>query len=256
MAQIKAGPGQRSVRLEGMCQDYLSKFEDSLVQLTAVSVQLDRRIELNTRNKDATSDILTMRDSRTGISQNGTVQRLTYLTIGYLPIALMAAIFAIPKEQNVLYFPSMADHGRSWFIGAIFIISFFTYTLAVYIGAILNYIGAVLNIVLNPLQAFFRYPPPPPAGGESKRKKAGPNKNPPNFWRDSGIQFVFRWMRDNWLVGNFKKKDGEAQEIAKAPTDPFVAAEQGEGTARFGSGSSGDSDDAMAKQPEVKETSV
>jgi hypothetical protein len=146
----------------------------------------------------------------------------------------------------VLYFPSMADHGRSWFVGAIFIISFFTYTLAVYIGAVLNF-----------LQAFFRYPPPPPAGGgESNRKKADPNKTPPNFWRDSGIQFVLRWMRDNWLVGNFKKKEGEAQEKAKAPTDPLVAAEQGEGTARFGSGSPGDSDDAMAKQAEVKETSV
>jgi hypothetical protein len=31
-----------------------------------------------------------MRDSRSALLQNETVQRLTYLTIGYLPMALMA----------------------------------------------------------------------------------------------------------------------------------------------------------------------
>jgi hypothetical protein len=38
-----------------MCREYTGKFEDDLMQLTAVNVQLDRRIELNTRNKDAVS---------------------------------------------------------------------------------------------------------------------------------------------------------------------------------------------------------
>jgi hypothetical protein len=38
-----------------MCREYLGKFEDNLMQLTAVNVQLNRRIELNTRNKDAVS---------------------------------------------------------------------------------------------------------------------------------------------------------------------------------------------------------
>jgi hypothetical protein len=41
-----------------MCQDYLGAFENNLVQLTAVSVKLNRRIELNTRNKDAVSPSL------------------------------------------------------------------------------------------------------------------------------------------------------------------------------------------------------
>ena len=43
-----------------------------------------------------------MRDSRTAISQNGTVQRLTYLTIGYLPIALMAvSLLALDYPQDI-----------------------------------------------------------------------------------------------------------------------------------------------------------
>lgn len=52
---MSQGPGQRSVKLESTCQGYLSKFEDDLVQLTAVNVELNRRIELHTRNKDAVS---------------------------------------------------------------------------------------------------------------------------------------------------------------------------------------------------------
>jgi len=162
-AQIIDGPGKRSVKLERMCQEYLGAFENNLVQLTAVNIKLDRRIELNTRNKDATSAVLTMRDSRTAISQNSTIQKLTYLTIGYLPVALMSAIFAIPPEQHVL-FPPMSRHGRSWFVGAIFIMSLATYILAIFIGNVLD---------------FFRYPPPRP-GGVGKKPRS---ENPPNIWK-------------------------------------------------------------------------
>jgi hypothetical protein len=41
--------------------------------------------------------------------------------------------------MNVLY-THMADHGRSWFVGAIFIMSVATYALAVYIGNVLDFI--------------------------------------------------------------------------------------------------------------------
>ncbi len=47
----------------------------------------------------------------------------------------------------------MARHGRSWFVGAIFIMSVSTYVLAVYIGNVLD---------------FFKYPPPQP-GGRGKK---------------------------------------------------------------------------------------
>jgi hypothetical protein len=142
--------------------------------------------------------------------------------------------------MNVLFVPKMADHGRSWFVGAIFLISFFTYTLAVYIGAILKF-----------LQNFFQYPAPVP-GGKSKSKKKDPNKLPLNFWRETGVERGLIWMKKNWLMivknwfhgdrqenkkekekkGMFtllgawrNKKEGEAKE--KTRTDVASAAEQG-----------------------------
>jgi hypothetical protein len=71
----------------------------------------------------------------------------------------------------------MADHGRSWFIGAIFVMSVATYTLAVYIGNFLD---------------FFRWPPRRLGGGGKK----GPPEDPPNVWRllwQSG-ETVFNWL--------------------------------------------------------------
>ena len=49
------GPGRRSDALQRMCQDNLGEFESGLVKLTAVNANLDRRIELSSRYKDAVS---------------------------------------------------------------------------------------------------------------------------------------------------------------------------------------------------------
>jgi hypothetical protein len=38
-----------------MCQKYLAEFDGCVVQLTAVNEKLERRIELNSRYKDAVS---------------------------------------------------------------------------------------------------------------------------------------------------------------------------------------------------------
>jgi len=64
-------------------------------------------------------------------------------------------IFDIPKKQNVL-FPSMADHGRSWFIINIIIISAFTYVLALYIGSVLEFLKTIIKHVWEFLIAPFR----------------------------------------------------------------------------------------------------
>jgi len=123
--------------------------------------------------------------------------------------------------MNVLFVPKMADHGRSWFVGAIFLISFFTYTLAVYIGAILKF-----------LQNFFQYPAPVP-GGKSKSKKKDPNKLPLNFWRETGVERGLIWMKKNWFHGDRqenKKKEKKGMFTLlgeKTPTDVASAAEQG-----------------------------
>ena len=38
-----------------MCQEYLEAFERNLGELTAVNVKLERKVELNSRHKDAVS---------------------------------------------------------------------------------------------------------------------------------------------------------------------------------------------------------
>jgi hypothetical protein len=80
--------------------------------------------------------------------------------------------------MNVLY-NRMADHGRSWFVGAIFIMSVATYIFAVYIGNVLD---------------FFRWPPRRLGGGGKKAR----SEDPPNVWRllwHCG-EATFSWLRD------------------------------------------------------------
>jgi len=166
VAQIIDGPGNRSVALERMCQKYLGEFDSCLVQLTAVNARLERKIELNKRHKEAFSAVLAMRDSRASLhlnrislSQSSTIQRLTYLTIAYLPMGLMATIFAIPDTQKVVF----SNMGVRWFVGAILIMSTATYLVATYLRNILD---------------FIRYPPP-------YNNKLPPQQKdqPPNMWR-------------------------------------------------------------------------
>ncbi|ERF69363.1 hypothetical protein EPUS_09270 [Endocarpon pusillum Z07020] len=140
MQQINDGPGKRSGLLERICQEYLGTFESNLLSLTIVKTDLERKIELHSRYKDALSAVLGLRDSRASLQQNSTIQKLTYLTIVYLPIGLMAAIFAIPHEQRVT-FESM---GRGWFIGCVFLMSAATYTLAIHIQNVLTFPGKSL----------------------------------------------------------------------------------------------------------------
>jgi hypothetical protein len=71
----------------------------------------------------------------------------------------------------------MADHGRSWFVGAIFVMSVATYALAVYIGDVLD---------------FFRWPPRR-LGGRGKKARS---EDPPNIWRllwHCG-ETIFNWL--------------------------------------------------------------
>lgn len=85
-------------------------FDSNLVKLTTVKANLESTIALHSRYKDAVSylhpvnvlldrmlmcdvklsAVLALRDSRASLSQNSTIEKLTYLTIGYLPMAFMA----------------------------------------------------------------------------------------------------------------------------------------------------------------------
>ncbi|KAI0003932.1 hypothetical protein F4779DRAFT_601025 [Xylariaceae sp. FL0662B] len=131
--QINHGPGKRGETLERMCQESLEDFERMSSQLVVLNAELDRKIRLNSRYKDSLSNILSLQDSRNSIRQNSTIQRLTYLTIGYLPIGLATAIFAIPGDQQVLI-PSM---GMKGYVVCIFCMFILTFVLAAFMEEIL-----------------------------------------------------------------------------------------------------------------------
>ncbi|KAI1158017.1 hypothetical protein F5B18DRAFT_642755 [Nemania serpens] len=162
LGQIQEQAPQRSQSLQGMCQEYVAKFESSVVELSQVNDYLESNIALAVRFKDALSGTLALRDSRVGLNQNqisleqnNAIQALTYLTIGYLPLGLMAAIFAIPEEQDVVFLPM----GRGWFIGAIFILSVITYAVVAW---------------LNDIVDFFKFP---------WTRAHGERKERPNLWK-------------------------------------------------------------------------
>lgn len=97
LAQIADGPGRRSVPLERICNEYLEHLDRSLAELGAIATRLERKVELNSRYRDSLSTILALRDSQNSIQQNTmsihqnrTIERLTLLTIGYLPLSLTA----------------------------------------------------------------------------------------------------------------------------------------------------------------------
>jgi hypothetical protein len=105
----------------------------------------------------------------------------------------------------------MINHGRGWFVGAIFVISCFTYTLAIYIGNVL---------------AFLKIPARNKSNKKGNKEKIGPQE-PPNLWR--GLDFVLNWMKRNWLEGSFRendkeweaRKEKEAREEKLKPKDPL-----------------------------------
>ncbi|KAK0702824.1 hypothetical protein B0H67DRAFT_392546 [Lasiosphaeris hirsuta] len=136
MAQVLDGPGTRSIALEATCQEYTGRVEDTITHMAVVSSKLEASIALQTRFEEAFSSAMAMADSRTSLNQNATVKQLTYLTMAYLPIGLIVAIFAIPSEQLVIKVPM----GTTWLVISIIIALACTYLAAFYVGKIVRYV--------------------------------------------------------------------------------------------------------------------
>ncbi|KAE9372599.1 hypothetical protein N431DRAFT_439681 [Stipitochalara longipes BDJ] len=135
MAQIRDSPGKRGLVLERMCQEYLGDFEASLVQLETMNFNLEQSMKSLERYDTSLNMESERAESYKTMHQNENIEKLTYLTIVYLPITLMAGIYAIPGEHKVL----SDNMGLGWFLGGIFIVSAATYVLAFYIKVVLEF---------------------------------------------------------------------------------------------------------------------
>lgn len=188
MAQIQEGPGKCSLALEKICQEYLTEFESSLVQLDVVNSRLEQRMKLNKREEAIFETESEKRDRKLSLSQNATIERLTYLTIVYLPITLLSAIYAIPGEHHVLF----NDMSLQWFLLGILIASVATYILAGYIGGVVEWLKIAWDFVKIPVHE-----------PGSRRRKDHP-ENPPNLWK-----FLGGWLYS--LFQSFHRKNGLGQ---------------------------------------------
>ncbi|KAI1154425.1 hypothetical protein F4825DRAFT_472164 [Nemania diffusa] len=150
--QIHKQAENRSESLQGLCQEYIANFESDVLELTQVNEYLESNVASAVRFKDALSSTLALRDSRVGLTQNNAIQALTYLTIGYLPLGLITAIFAIPMEQNVVF----QGMGKGWFIGAIFIMSAVTYLVVAWLNTIIKFSRSLPTSVLRAWEPLFK----------------------------------------------------------------------------------------------------
>lgn len=85
-------------------------------------------------------------------------------------------MYAIPNKDTVVVNLNM---GLKWFIGAIIIVSAFTFVTSVYIGHIVDGLGIIWVGFVN----FFLVPPPRADAERKKRESKSRKRDPPNIWR-------------------------------------------------------------------------
>jgi hypothetical protein len=130
VTQIVQGPGRRHAILEEKAEGYVDDFDQQLGRLVALRNKLQQRIDNLTRFRDGISSVTGLEDSRNSYLQNNHLEILTWITIGYLPLSFVAALFAVPNTQNVV-----ADAlGLRWFLVLIFCFFLGTILLANVLG--------------------------------------------------------------------------------------------------------------------------
>jgi hypothetical protein len=153
--------------LERSYQWYLRSFDKDFARLRAVKSRLDGLVEATDRSMDVFSNVTAMIDTKTGLDQNKTIQKLTYLTIGYLPLGLLTAIFAIPREQSV----TIESMGLNWFISGLLLMFVATSLAAVYIEGLLGAVSFLYFGMLRPVRFFFHPLVEPLRGYRDKAKE-------------------------------------------------------------------------------------
>ncbi|GAB1319395.1 hypothetical protein MFIFM68171_09605 [Madurella fahalii] len=137
LVQVREDQASLSPLLDRMCQEYLERVEDEFSQVAALSAHLDWLVQSTNRSMDVFSIVTSMVDSHSSLQQNRTIQKLTYVTIGYLPVGLITAILAIPKEQEVVSQP----FGLKYYLTALLSLFFITCIVAVKVDSIIPFLS-------------------------------------------------------------------------------------------------------------------
>ncbi|KXX73399.1 Magnesium transport protein CorA [Madurella mycetomatis] len=147
LAQVREDQASLSPLLDRMCHEYLELVEDEFSQVAALGAQLDWVVQSTNRSMDVFSIVTSMVDSQTSLQQNRTIQKLTYVTIGYLPVGLITAILAIPKEQEVVFQP----FGLKYYLTALASLFIVTCIVAVKVDSIVPFLSGGFMQLLRAL---------------------------------------------------------------------------------------------------------
>ncbi|KAH8597407.1 hypothetical protein B0O99DRAFT_76478 [Bisporella sp. PMI_857] len=92
---IIQGPGRRHQELEHQCQIRLEDFDKQYGNLVSVHVKIEQKIVQISRFREGISAVSSLEDTHTALKQNDTIRILTYITIAYLPVSFVAALWSV-----------------------------------------------------------------------------------------------------------------------------------------------------------------
>jgi hypothetical protein len=145
LAQIDQGPGRRHEMLEQMAQGHIEVFRRRFGRLRTISNKLQQKIDHLARFRDGISSISSLQDSRTSIRQDSHLEILTWITIGYLPLTFVVALFAVPGSQNIV-----ADAlGLRTFLPVILLFFLSTVLVANFLGRLISLYKSFLSRLGN-----------------------------------------------------------------------------------------------------------
>lgn len=114
----------------------LEKYDKHMEELSRVKTKIEQRVIQLSRLFDSIGAMTNVAQSLEGLEQNANIRILTFITIGYLPLGFVAALFAL--SDGIL--PKNA--GRGLFIGLIFVFMAATFAFAILIPWISDSISA------------------------------------------------------------------------------------------------------------------
>ncbi len=135
----------------------LTAFTKRHLHLTTVHLIIQQKINQLTNLQDSISTVTNVEDSRTAlrdsritIKQGNNISVLTLITIAYLPLGFVAALFSM--SHNIL--PESA--GNSLFISLIVVFVVCTYSLALWLEGIIEFlegvVGGFRRVALGPVK--------------------------------------------------------------------------------------------------------
>ncbi|RFU28998.1 hypothetical protein B7463_g7345, partial [Scytalidium lignicola] len=98
IAKTEQELGKHHEDLDQGYRNILEEFDKRHGNLSIMHLKIQQKIEQISRLRDGISSVTNVEDSRAAIKQNNNIRVLTYITIAYLPLAYVAALFSLSVD--------------------------------------------------------------------------------------------------------------------------------------------------------------